>query len=512
MAQSAASAQTARFGHYHLLFVLVATPIYLWFELSFGVSLLDAMAGTVMIDDTLAIEHWGRLISGSALALLVIALILKQAEQRRWSWALTLALCVLGYGVSVVVTWQFLAAVLDFYVRNPGPLIPTLSWFMAGMGLIVLFSALATRQMYRRFHWHRGLAVGFFLLVSVGLLIGLLKLLNVPKLDDVERASEISRQNAAARMHTATVTVMRRGVQEGIAHLPGSPINEKIAELPEGKAFLVLMPIFGAVYETERFTQDRARLIEEFMYRDWDESFGATTYRSYQEIAQPLEQSDTKGLNREQINRNPTVVKALQKHLACFDCAFTLGMTRESVGREYFRTTQKQKVTESIEKFSQVVSFSGSKDGDRAARTYWAPLLALLFSMLGAFTHLYKLAATSLKFAVRVKFHRAGQADSPAADAAIAKVNALIAAAVMVLVVAIYFSSNKLTGSAEYLEQRPSLFERHPVAGRAAHWTVNAQARLYPLSQAMRGAWPAFNDDPISYIPFVRDWVKMDYE
>ena len=42
------------------------TPIYLWFELAFGVTLLDTMSGNVIIDDTRVIEHWGRLISGFA--------------------------------------------------------------------------------------------------------------------------------------------------------------------------------------------------------------------------------------------------------------------------------------------------------------------------------------------------------------------------------------------------------------------------------------------------------------
>ena len=60
------------FRYHHLLFVIVLTPIYLWFELAFGVRLLDAMSGAIVLNDSSAIEHWGRLISGAAVALLLL--------------------------------------------------------------------------------------------------------------------------------------------------------------------------------------------------------------------------------------------------------------------------------------------------------------------------------------------------------------------------------------------------------------------------------------------------------
>mgnify|MGYP006313067447 FL=1 len=49
--------------------MIVLTPLYLWLELAFGVSLLDKMGSSLPIDATAAVEHWGRLISGLALAL-----------------------------------------------------------------------------------------------------------------------------------------------------------------------------------------------------------------------------------------------------------------------------------------------------------------------------------------------------------------------------------------------------------------------------------------------------------
>lgn len=36
------------FRYHHLLFIVLVTPIYLWFELAFGVTLLDTMSGLVI--------------------------------------------------------------------------------------------------------------------------------------------------------------------------------------------------------------------------------------------------------------------------------------------------------------------------------------------------------------------------------------------------------------------------------------------------------------------------------
>ena len=60
------------FRFHHLMFVIMVTPIYLWFELSFGVHLLDSISGVNSLENTIAIEHWGRLISGFAVALQVV--------------------------------------------------------------------------------------------------------------------------------------------------------------------------------------------------------------------------------------------------------------------------------------------------------------------------------------------------------------------------------------------------------------------------------------------------------
>lgn len=63
------------------LFLLVLTGLYLWIELAFNARLLDVVGGTATPDEVEHIEHWGRLISGFAAALLLLGARL-QSEAR----------------------------------------------------------------------------------------------------------------------------------------------------------------------------------------------------------------------------------------------------------------------------------------------------------------------------------------------------------------------------------------------------------------------------------------------
>jgi hypothetical protein len=47
------------FRYQHLLFIIVLTPIYLWFELAFGVRLLDGIGTSIAAGETDAIARWG---------------------------------------------------------------------------------------------------------------------------------------------------------------------------------------------------------------------------------------------------------------------------------------------------------------------------------------------------------------------------------------------------------------------------------------------------------------------
>lgn len=80
----------------YLLFLTLCTAAYLVVELSFNARLLDTAGGLVVPEQVQAIEHWGRLISGVAVLLIVWgSWILPQAEKRKLGRSKT-ALAVAG--------------------------------------------------------------------------------------------------------------------------------------------------------------------------------------------------------------------------------------------------------------------------------------------------------------------------------------------------------------------------------------------------------------------------------
>ena len=87
------------FRYHHLRLMIVLTPLYLWLELSFGVSLLDKMGSSLPIDETRAVEHWGRLISGLALALVFLKIWFQQCEKwdRAWPVRIVVSLAIMAH-------------------------------------------------------------------------------------------------------------------------------------------------------------------------------------------------------------------------------------------------------------------------------------------------------------------------------------------------------------------------------------------------------------------------------
>ena len=140
------------FRYHHLLFVIVLTPIYLWFELAFGVRLLDTMSGIVVLNDSNAIEHWGRLISGAAVALLLLSSWVRQCEKECIRWPLAVAV---GLGItlfSFVVAWWAQGMVLDFYVQRSRAEIPVALSLLAAT-LSIGFILLRLWGMYATENW-----------------------------------------------------------------------------------------------------------------------------------------------------------------------------------------------------------------------------------------------------------------------------------------------------------------------------------------------------------------------
>ncbi len=510
------------FRYHHLLFIVLVTPIYLWFELAFGVTLLDTMSGNVIIDDTRVIEHWGRLISGFAFALLMLSIWVRVWEREAMHWLKGALISLAIVLSSILVSWWAQARLLNFYVERTSQELP---WAVASL-IVLPLSAFFPLLLWHNKTPHRDRI--HYLWLSLGAIAILLVVHGLSLL--IEQSSPSREQELGAeRQQTATLTVIRRGLQEDIYKIPGAGIENSSLKSPSGKAFLSLFPIFGVIYDQKAFADARPQLIGEFMYLDWQRDFGEQAYAAYKDVDDELRhlyESSYRGLNKalvlggrtvppglrfEKFRVHPAVMHHFRQQLACLDCIYIFDMSREEFGREFHRNAKALEVDEALTTFADPEKFERGRTGDRAARTYWAPILALLFSMLGMFTHTFNLLVTTTAYFHRLTFRKLHAADSPLANEVIANNKRVTAAAVIGLALFAYFYDNQITGNPSYIEKRPILWEKRPIAGAiAAHWTVNAQSLIYPFTKKIAPTWISFSDDPLQHIPVVRSWFSHD--
>ena len=532
------------FRFHHLLFVIFATPIYLWFELSFGVHLLDSISGTTTPESTAAIEHWGRLISGCAVSLLFLTGWVRQCEKMNVHWAARIIVGIAITLVCILITWWAQGKVIDFYIHRTTVEISVALSVLAVVVLIgflllrywISYNTAQTKCSYFK------MGAGFVVILLGGyMMIAGVKYV----LPSYTEKLGIERQQAA------TLTLVRRAIQEGIYSLKGTERDVNAFESPEGKAFLALFPIFGSALNQERFAADRPMLLREMMYRDWDQQYGANSYKAFTEANVDLEkiydgayregsaqyQNDLKahgktvaianwtsfirgqldgetvppGLLKSAYLASPAMGKFVGKRLACFDCEFRRDMNHADFCHELFKWTQASNVKQILESLESAKHFEKGHDGETAARLYWVPIWALLFSMIGAFTHIFKLIFTITEYAHRQSFHAINAADSPLANRVIDNSRVVTAAVVLGMGLFIYFADNRVTSHPGYQGLREVMWRKHPiVGGLAAHWTVNAQGFIYPFTRKIRPAWLEFSDDPTDHIPMVRDWVARE--
>lgn len=526
-----------------LLVIMVLTPLYLWFELSFGVHLLDTISGKTTEEETDAIEHWGRLISGIAVSLLFVTEWFRQCEKRNHPWAIRILVTVAIALVCIPLTWLSQGKVIDFYVKRGST---EIALDLAGLTVAVAIGFFLLRFWLRRgiIEQKHGPAMTIFglaVILGTGVLFLSTTHFWLPQFNEkMGIAPVLSKQLGEERQQAATLAVLRRGAQEGIYKPDKIDLSLKTTTSPEGKAALALFPVIGSVIEMPHIDADRARIIAELMYRDWDEQSGEVSYTAFVDIEKNLRQihaneyqtgSAAFRKNRsaikanqawsavsrelfgtEQIRPNLSVEEFLQqpaltgymaKQLACFDCQFKVGMSREAFGRELFKWTQNHNVERTINNFASASYFEDGRDGETAGRTYWVPIWALFFSMLGAFTHLFKMLFTTAEYFQRTTFHRVRAADSLLADEVVGNAKLMIGVAIALIVLFIYFSDNRVTGDPAYMKVREQLWDEHPVIGAvAAHWTINAQGMLYPFTKKMRPDWLQFNSDPLAWLPF----------
>jgi hypothetical protein len=506
------------FRFHHLRLMIVLTPLYLWLELSFGVSLLDKMGSSLPIDETRAVEHWGRLISGLALALLFLKIWFQQCEKWGRAWPVRLAVSVAIVALSIVVMWQVQDAVIEFHVHRAGPQIAL------GLGALVAVLAIGgflarswlTRSMANR---RRGVPTTLAGL-GVVFLIGAIVLANLsPMLAAFTRGAgmeeSITRALGVERQRAARLTVIRRGLQGGHYTHPTLPLTPESADSAEGKAALALFPIVAAGMDISHFAADEERVLGELMYTDWERENGAAAWAAYRDAERALLQSrgDTAGDAAGAPGREREELRQLRSAAACNECVFRVGMSRAEYNRELHRHTEAENVRATLANLESARHFETGEDGEKAARTYWVPIWALLFSMVGAVVHLFKMAFTLTEYVQRRAFQTVGASDSALAARLVGHSRRLIALGILALSLFIYLSENRVTVNPNYERLHRGMWASEPIVGAlAAHWTINAQAMLYPFTRKFKPDRLDFDHDPLSWMPFARNADAMPAE
>ena len=486
------------FRYHHLRLMIVLTPLYLWLELSFGVSLLDKMGSSLPIDETRAVEHWGRLISGLALALVFLKIWFQQCEKWDRPWPVRVAVSLAIVALSTIVMWQVQDAVIEFHVHRAGAQIAV--GLAALATILVVGGWLArgwlTRSMANRRRGVPTTLAGLALIVGVGAVL----LANLsPVLSGLTRQlgfeEQVRRTLGIERQRAAKLTVMRRGLQKGYYRDPMLPVAPDALDSAEGKAALALFPIVATGMEIASFAADQERVMAALMYDDWLADNGEAAWAAYRSASAELPADATSDSTR----------RHLRMSAACNECEFRAGMSRDEYSRELHRRVEAENVRATLDNLDDAKHFEAGEDGEKAARTYWVPIWALLFSMVGAVVHLFKMAFTLTEYVQRRAFQSVGAADSALAARVVGHSRRLIALGVLGLSLFIYLSENRVTVNANYERLHRAMWSKQPLVGAvAAHWTINSQALLYPFTRKFRPDWLDFDHDPLAWMPFAQ--------
>jgi hypothetical protein len=547
------------FRYHYLIFVIISSPLYLWLELSFGVRLLDSIASVGSLEQTKAIEHWGRLISGCAVSLLFLAQWFGQCEKWDRPWFIRILIAIVICMIAFPLTWTVQSRFIDFYVKQGSTEIavatPLLALIFLG-GLLFIRRWLKTYAQRRRSHPVITIAVLAAMLGGVIWFAGHITRV-IPWIIEREGSGPtLAQRLGQERQQAATLALMRRGMQLDVYTLipqQSDDLSQSILHSPEGKAFLAMFPVLGSVMDQSGFERHRAVVLQKVMYVDWDEQYGAQSYAAYQALQRELlaifdgpyrthsaqfqhvlnQRGPAKaeatwvrsvshlfegvgvrpGLSLDGFKRDPGAGKYFGRKLACFDCRFQFDMTRDEFTHELFLGTQLSNVNNVLAIMKDPQHFESGHDGETAARTYWVPIWALLFSMMGAFAHIFKLTFTLMEYAHLRSFSKVHAADAPLANDVIANARRGLAGVMAVIVLFLYFSENRVTGHPAYGKLHQQMWQMNPlIGGVAAHWTINAQGLIYPFTKKIRPDWLSFNQDPLERPPLsvFAGWVRDD--
>jgi hypothetical protein len=307
----------------------------------------------------------------------------------------------------------------------------------------------------------------------------------------------VTRTLGLERQRAAKLTVMRRGLQKGYYRDPLLPVAPDALDSAEGKAALALFPIVAAGMDIAHFAPDQARVMNALMYDDWLADNGEAAWNAYKEAVAETASVANRTLDSER--------RHLRMAAACNECDFHSGMSRPEYTRELHKWVEAENVRTGLQDLDDAKHFETGDDGEKAARTYWVPIWALLFSMVGGVVHLFKMAFTVTEYVQRRAFQTVGAADSTLASRVVGHSRRLIALGILGLSLFIYLSENRVTVNSNYERLHRVMWSKQPIVGAlAAHWTINAQALLYPFTRKFRPDWLDFDHDPLAWVPFAQ--------
>ena len=533
------------FRYRYLLFIIVATPIYLWLELSFGVRLLDGISSKIPIGETDAIEHWGRLISGIAVSLLFLGGWAGQCEKLDIGWPARILVGIAICLACITVTWWAEDRLIDFYIRRSTADI-TLE---LGLLFALVIAGFLSLRAWLRYSVreeqceYRRVVIGLGVILVVGYV--LIRGVSAVLPSHPERLG-LERQRAA------TLTLVRKGIQQGYYALVGVERDERALVSPEGKAFLALFPVFGKVLDQDRFARDRPFLLAEAMYRDWDEQNGAQAFAAFQDAVNRLRtttldsyaaasqtyltETGTLGVAAAKKHWDETssalldgeaIAPGLDKQAFLHDAAEPLPVQADRLFRLPVRCRHGPAGVRS--RILQMDAGEQRQAGDRVLRLFQelrerarrracgAYLLgphlgAALFDARRVHQHLqvdrlgYRVRATGDLRPDQGGRLAAGQShrpQQPRPDGG----GCAGHGAVHLLRRQPHHGARALSrGALADVAASPI------VGGIAAHWTVNAQGLIYPFTRHFRPSWLAFDEDPLAKVPFLSMLYSRDDE
>ena len=280
----------------------------------------------------------------------------------------------------------------------------------------------------------------------------------------------------------------------------------------------------------------------ELMYHDWDRENGDAAYAAYKDVEQEIARmhagpyadasraydaalaSQGKAAAEAAWNReirgllegsvvppglafaefvaHPGVLRYLRMTSSCLDCAFAYGMKREDYTRELHRWTGGENVKTTVQNLDSPEHFESGKDGESAARTYWVPIWALLFSMVGAVVHLFKMAFTVTEYAHRRGPGR-GRGGFTLAHRVVGRSRRLHRPGDRGALPLHLLLRQPRDGHGDVRAQaHRAMWSAQPVIGAVAgHWTINAQGLVYPFTRKFRPSWLDFDSDPLAWMP-----------